>query len=115
MRDWETYISGSLSADSTGNKTDRVPRKVVQVADVTPKGETAGPHFGGLYPGSQSKQIVADPRMDSGLDETVLTEEQWGLIQPKRAHTVLELKKDTSALSLERATKTMETLERMRC
>ena len=83
-------------SDSMGDEIKRVSRRENRAADVTPEGKMTGLQWQVLYPGSQSEQITADPRMVSGLDETLLTEEQWGLIQPERAHSMLELGKDAS-------------------
>ena len=52
--------------------------------------------------------------IDLGVYKTLLTEEQWKLIQPEGAHEVLELKKGISRLVPDGATKMMLMLERAR-
>ena len=57
---------------------------------------------------------MVDPLIDSGVYGARLTGEQWKPIQPEGAHEVLELKKGTSRLVPDGATKMLEMLERVR-
>ena len=98
--------------DSTG--VGRV-EEMVRAADGSKKSKTANIQLTMLDHGQQSKQLIASFLIDSGVYRTLLSEEQWQLVQADKNNRRPKLKKNKVRLVPYGTNQHLEVLGRSKC